>query len=152
MRTGRNGLGDIAGKTHAAVSDQWHAAIRQSICHILDGRYLRNANTRHHARSADGAWTDADLDTIRTVIHQGFGSRSRSDVAADYLDLRIILLDPLYAAQHALRVTMGGIHHQHIHAGFDQQCHALFRPLAHADCCTDAQASQFILAGQRMFA
>ena len=49
-------------------------------------------------------------------------------------------------------MAVRSIHHQHIHAGLDQQRHALFRAFAHADRRADAQTSQFVLAGQGMFA
>ncbi len=117
----------------------------------MDRRDLRHADTGHHARGADGTRADTDLDAVRTVIDQCLGRSCSGDVAADHIHLREILLDPLHAAQHALRMAVRGVHHDHVHARLDQQSHALFRALAHADRSANAQATEIVLAGIRMF-
>ena len=120
MRTGCDGLGYVAGKTHTAVGDERHIGIRQCISHILDSSYLGNSDTGHHARGADRSGTDTNLDAVRTVVDQRLGCGCGRDIAANHIDLGIIFLDPLHAAQHALRMAVGSVHHQYVHAGLDQ--------------------------------
>src|SRR2546427_508496 len=63
------------------------------------------------------------------------------NVAADDIDLRVVLLDPAHAVDHALAVAVGRVHHQCIDAGLDQQLHALLGALAHAHGGGHAQAA-----------
>ena len=65
-------------------------------------------------------------------------------------DLRVVLLDPLDAVEHALGMAVRGVHHQHVDAGLDQQLDALVGALAHADRGADAQLALRVLAGVRV--
>ena len=100
---------------------------------VLDRGDLRHTHAGNDTRGADRARADADLDAVGTVVDQRLGSGRGGDVAADHLDLREIALDPLDAVEHALRVTVRGVDHQHVHAGFDQRGGTLLGALAHAD-------------------
>ena len=74
------------------------------------------------------------------------------DVAGDHLHLRVVLLDPADAIDHALRMTVRGIDHQHVDAGIDQRGHALLGVAAHADRRTDQQGFLRVLGGMRVVA
>src|SRR3990167_2060140 len=144
---GSNGLGDVTGVTDAAVGDQGHARALQRGGHVVDGHDLGHAHTGHDTGGADGAWADADLDRVSAGLNQGQRSRAGGDVAADHIDLREVLLDPAHALDHALAVAVGGVHHQHIDAGLDQQLDTLFSALTHAHCRPHAQLAMGIACG-----
>ena len=56
----------------------------------------------------------------------------------------------LHAIEHALRMPVRGIDHDHVDAGRDQRLDALIGALAHADRRADAQLPELVLAGIRM--
>ncbi len=75
---------------------------------------------------------------------------ARGDVAADHLHLRDSLrLHPLHAVEHALRVAVRGVHHDHVDARLHQRLDALLGALAHAHRGAHAQAALLVLAGVR---
>ena len=65
----------------------------------------------------------------------------RGDVAADHVDLRIVLLDPAHALDHAGAVAVRGVDDDHVDAGLDQRLDALLGALAHANRGAHAQAA-----------
>jgi hypothetical protein len=69
---------------------------------VVDGHDLRHADAGHDARGADRARADADLHRVGAGFHQRAGGVAGGDVAADHVDLRIVLLDPAHAVDHAL--------------------------------------------------
>ena len=73
--------------------------------------------------------------------------RAGGDVAADDVDLGVVLLDPAHALEHALAVAVGGIDHQHVDAGLDQQLDPLLGALAHADRRAHAQLALGVARG-----
>ena len=84
----RDGLGDVAGKLDAAVGDQRDAGAARGARAFGDRGDLRHARAADHARGADRARPDADLDAVhaqRDQIARAFVSR---DVAGDQLHLR----------------------------------------------------------------
>ena len=60
---------------------------------IHDGRELRHADAGHHARGADRARPDADLDGVRAGIDQGLGASARRHIAGHDLHRVRKLLD-----------------------------------------------------------
>ena len=76
--------------------------------------------------------------------------RGGRDVAADHLHLRIALLDPLHAVEHALRMAVRGVDDDHVDARRDQRFDALLGAVADADRGADAQPPELVLAGVRM--
>jgi len=73
------------------------------------------------------------------------------DIAANDLNVREVVLDPLHAVQYALAVAVGGVDHDHIHTRFSQQRHTLFRAFAGANGSADTQATLLIFGGVRVF-
>jgi hypothetical protein len=150
VRTGGNGLGDIAGIADAAVGDHRHVGRSQRGRDVVDGGDLRHADTCDDARGADRARTDADLDAVGAGVNQRPGRVGRGDVAADHVQMREGALDPAHAVEHALRMTVRGIDHDDIDARFGQCFGTLFGTLADTDRSTDAQTAMRILGSQRM--
>src|SRR5574343_1776800 len=148
---GGDGLGDIAGVADAAVGDHRHARTLQGIGNVLDGGDLRYAHASDDTRRTDGAGADTDLDAVRTAIDQCPCGVGGGDVAADHFDLREVLLDPLDAVEHALRVAVRRIDDHHIDTGLGQQFDAFLGAGTDADCRTGAQATGGVLVGQRVF-
>src|SRR5690606_33366035 len=99
---------------------------------------------------ADGARADADLDRIGAGLDQRTRGGGRGDVAADDLYVGIVLLDPGDALDHAGRMAVGGVDHDHVHTGGGELFDALVGAFTHADGGADAQLALGVLAGQGM--
>ncbi len=63
-----------------------------------------------------------------------------------------MLLDPAGTFDHALRVAVRGIHHQHVHAGIDQRGDALLGIATHANRGADQQRFMLVLGCMRVIA
>jgi hypothetical protein len=70
----------------------------------------------------------------------------RGDVAADHFDLRKVALDPTDAVEHALRMAVCRVDHEHVDACLGEQLGALLGARADTDGSADAQATSGILA------
>ena len=93
---------------------------------------------------------DADLHRVGAVIGERLRAGGRGDVAAHHLHRRIALLHHAHALEHALRMAVRGVDDDHVDAGRDQRLHAFVGIGAGADRGADAQASQAVLARQRV--
>src|SRR5690606_8110989 len=93
---------------------------------VVDRGDLGHADTGHDARGADGARADADLDGVGAGLDQRQRGRAGGDVAADHIDLRVVLLDPAHAFDHAAAVAVCGVDHDGVHTGLDQGFDAFF--------------------------
>src|SRR5688572_19465439 len=78
--TGHQRLGDVAGVLQAAVTDQRHTRRAASQRGVVDRRYLWDSNTGYHARGADGAGTDSNLDAVHPSFNESLGSGVRRHV------------------------------------------------------------------------
>src|SRR5215203_4444242 len=76
---GHQRLGDVTGVLQATVTDQRHTCRPAGQRGIVDRRYLRNSDTGYHARSADGARPDSDLDAVYPSLDKRLGSGVRGD-------------------------------------------------------------------------
>ena len=85
---------------------------------------------------------DADLDRVGAGIDQRPRRVAGGDVAADHVDLRIVLLDPAHALDHAGAVAVRGVDHDRVDAGLHQRLDALLGALAHAHRRAHAQAAR----------
>src|SRR3974390_1927516 len=94
----------------------------------------------HHAGGADRPRPDADLDAVRSRVHQCLRAGPGGDVAADHLGIRIGL-DLGDHVQHGLRVAVRGIHHEEIRARLGQRLRAALSVLADAHRGADHQAA-----------
>src|SRR6185312_8531051 len=74
------------------------------------------------------------------------------DIAGNELHLRIMLLHPRSAIDHALRMPMRGIDYEHVDAGLDQHRHALLGIAADADRRADQQGVVLVLRRMRVVA
>jgi len=80
------------------------------------------------------------------------GAVRGGDIAADHFRRAGIALDPLQAVEHALRMTVRRVHHDDVHAGFDQRGDALLRAFPDADCGADPQLALLVLRRIRVLA
>ncbi len=151
VRACRQCFRDVAREADAAVGDARHARAFECFGDIGDRGDLRHAHAGDDAGGADRARADADLDRIRARFDQRQRGRCGGDIAADDVHVRVTVLDPAHAVEDALRVTVGGVDHQHVHAGRDQQFDALFVALADADSGAHEQLALRIFRGQRVF-
>ncbi len=106
-----------------------------------------DADAGHDASRADRSRADANLDGVDAAIDQGLGGFRRGHVPGDDLDLLEGASEALDHVQHALRMSVCGVDHQHIDVGRDQGVRTLERVARDADRGADAEAPQRILAG-----
>ena len=92
---------------------------------------------------------DADLDRVGAGLDQGRRRVGGRDVAGD--DLRAVGQPPHrgHAVEHAARMAMRGVDHDHVGAGRDQRLRPLEPGRARAGRRTDAQPALLVLAGVR---
>ena len=95
---------------------------------------------------------DAHLDGVGAGVDQRLRALAGGRLAADDVHVRggRVLLQPGDHVQHALAVAVGGVHHQHVHAGLDQGHGALVAVAEEADGGADAQPALVVLGGQRV--
>src|SRR3989344_2482097 len=147
---GGDRLGDVAGIADPAAGDDLHVRALERLGGIGDGRQLRHADAGDHARGADRPGADAALEGIGAGVLERPGRVAGGDVAADDLHERVQPLDPLDALEHALRVSVGGVDHDHVDLGRHQLFDALFRALTDADGRADPQTPLAVLGGTRV--
>ena len=100
---------------------------------------MRHTHASDDARRTNAAGANADLHRVSTGFHQRQGRRAGGNIAADHIDMRIVLLDPANPVNHALAVAVGSVHHNSVHPGANQGFDTLFGALAHPDGRADAQ-------------
>src|SRR5262249_58897931 len=105
---------NVARIADAAVCNQRHVTFGKAARDVGDGGDLRYADAGDDARRADGAGSDANLDRVRAMVHESLGPRCGGNIAPYYLGPGVMALYPSHAAQHVLRVAVGGIHHDHV--------------------------------------
>ena len=142
-----NGFGDVAAVADAAVSNQGHTRAFECGGHAVHSHDLRHAHTRHDAGGADGAGADAHFHAVGTGFDQGQGRSARGDIAANDFNVRVVLLDPTHAVEHAFAVAVRGVHHDGVHASARQCLDAFFGALAHAHSGAHAQLACGIACG-----
>ena len=139
VSTRRQRLRHVARKLDATVGDDGNARATERLRRAVDSRELRNANAADDARRADRARTDADLDRVRTALRQRHGGFTRRDIASNHVDLREMLDDVFRHLHDALRVTVGGVDHDHVDTSRRQLLHTGEIALAARDGRRDAQ-------------
>ena len=103
-----------------------------AVSHVVDGHDQGHAHARHDTGGADGAWADAHLTASAPVFPPAPAPRTGGDVAADHVHLRVVLLDPAHAVDHALAVAGGRVHHDTASTpALTSALHAFFGALAH---------------------
>ncbi len=147
MATGGHRFGQITGVTNATIGNQWHTGTFQRFGHIRDRADLRHTDTGDDAGGANRPRTDADFHPIGTRCHQISGRIGSGDVAADHLQIRVVLFHPTDPIQHPLGVTVGGIHHHHVHTRRRQRMNSLVGIGTGSHRRTDAQTTFIVFTG-----
>ena len=143
----RDGLGQVAGILDAAVGDERDFGLPARLRRLDDGRELRHADAGDHARRADGAGPDADLDAIGAGVDQRPGAVGGGDVAADHLDIVGKLLDLFHRLQDGGRMAVRGVDDDDVDASIEQRLGPGDAVVADAGGRGDPEASLFVLAG-----
>ncbi len=138
---------DVSGVADTAIGDQRNSAVAQRVRHLGDGRYLGYTDACDDTGRADRPRADADLDAVSPRLDQGFRRIACDDVAAEYLHVRVLLLDARDAVEHAFRKPVRGIDDEHVDARLDQRIDPVVRIVAGADRRTDPKRPARILAG-----
>src|SRR3546814_19274006 len=89
--------------------------------------------------------------TLFRSVHQCERRVAGDDVATDHLQLRVGLLGPGDAAEHALRMSMRGVDDDHVHDGCGQRFDALLGVTTNADRGAYQKAFRVFLCGLRIF-
>ena len=110
----------------------------------------RHADSRDHAGGADRAGADADLDRVDPEIDQRLCRFTGGDVAGDDVHIRKLAADPADHVEHALRVAVSRIDHEDVDVGGDQRLSPLQVSRANADAGAAPQASERVLARDRI--
>src|SRR5690606_16348164 len=116
-----------------AIGDHLHLGALERCHDVSNRRHLRHADTGHNAGGTDGTGPNAYLDGVGTGISQVLGRCGSGDVAADHRDVRIQPLDPTHLIDHSPGVTVGRVHDDDVHTGFDDGSHPLFGVSTRAD-------------------
>ena len=146
--TGGDGFGNVAGVADTAVGDDADFASGKGFGDVADGRDLRHANSRDDAGGADGARTNANFNHIRACICQSDGGFGGGDIAADDDEFRELAAQFAHAVKHTFGMTVGSIHHQHVHTCFGEQFDAFITVATGTNGCANAQAFVTVLAGE----
>ena len=85
------------------------------------------------------------------MFNERAGRGAGGDVAADHLQVGIVLFDPGHAVEHALAVAVGRVDDHNVHAGFDEKLKALFGARTHADGGARKELAFGVLGGKRVF-
>ena len=125
------------------------SASRQTSATSKNGRQLRHPHACDHARGADGAGTDPNLDAIGAGVDQRFRAFRRRHVTAHDLGVVAERLDALDRRDDAAAVPVGRIDHHHIHLGLEQNVRARVPRIADTGRGGNAQAAVFVLGGVR---
>ena len=139
-------LDDVARKADTAVRNDRHARARGHAHGFRHRGELGHADPGNDARRADGGRADADLDSVRAGVDQRLGPVCGRHVAGDHLDVRKIAFERPNRIEHAGRVAVRGVQHQHVRARLDQGRGALLPVVARADRGGDPQPAVFVLA------
>ena len=113
---------------------------------------LRHARAADHARGADGARPDADLDAVHAQRDQVARAFVGRHVAGDQLHVRAArCFTRCDRVHHALAVAVRGIDRQHVHFSAHQFLRALQEIARRAERRAHAQAALRVLGGVRIF-
>ena len=117
-----------------------HTSGTASLSGLVHCGELRHANTGHHAGGADGAWADTDLDGVNTGVDHGLSALTGGYVTADDVNAleRGIGLQATNHVESQLGLTVGGVDHEHVHAGFHQSGSTVVGVAQEADARGDA--------------
>ena len=86
---------------------------------------MRNTNTSHHPRGANGTGTDTNLDRINTARHQCGSTRARGDIAGNQLHIGERVAHPSGRLQHTVAVPVGGIDHENVNTRLNERAGAI---------------------------
>ena len=150
--TGNQSLGDVAGVVNATVGDARHASGTAGLSGLVHCGELRHTDTGHHAGGADGAWAHANLDCVNTGVDHGLSALTGGHVTADDVNAleRGIGLQAANHVESQLGLTVGGVDHEHVHAGFHQSGSTVVGVTQEADAGGNAQTTLFVLGGVRI--
>ena len=140
----RNRFGNVTAVANAAIGNQRHTRALQGHGDVVNGSDLGHAHTGHDAGGANRAGANAYLHTVRTRLDQGQGGSAGGDIAAHHINMRVIFFHPANPLDHAVAVTVSGVHHDGVHTGFDQSRDALLGARANTHSSAYAQASRWV--------
>jgi hypothetical protein len=105
---------------------------------------LRHARACYHARGANRAWSNTNLDRVDARIRQFLRSFIRAHIAGDQIGVGVAAFYFADGFEHAQRVSVGSIYNQTIHPGFNEFIGAFAIVSRGSNRGGDAQTSQIV--------
>mmetsp|Transcript_79933 Transcript_79933/g.193697 ORF Transcript_79933/g.193697 Transcript_79933/m.193697 type:complete len:530 (-) Transcript_79933:2-1591(-) len=141
-------LHNVARAPNASVRQDRHTVRTRQLCYVVDSRGLRPAACADLLRCADGADAHAHSESVHAAVNEVLGLALGDDVAADDLQIRVLLLHPTDDVVLERAVSLAAVHHYGVHTCGDQcpDSVPIARPGAH--CCSHHEAALFVLRSQ----
>ena len=140
-------FGNVAAVANAAIGNQGNPRTLECGGHVVDGHDLGHAYASHNTGGANAARANAHFDAIGACLHQCQCRSTCGDVAANYVNIRVIFLDPTHTIKHTLAVAVGSVNHDGVNAGTHQRFNPLFRALAYPNGRANTQFPLAITCG-----
>src|SRR5690606_31107656 len=123
--SGGDRLDRVTGVFDAAVGDDRDTIAARYARTVVDGGDLRYADAGDDPRRTDGTRSDADFDDVGARFDQRLRPFARGDIAGANLQIGIRLAKLFDQVDDIDMMPVGGIHHNQVHAGFDEGCRPL---------------------------
>ena len=120
VRTGRQGLRDVAGKADTPISNHRHTVFPGRPGARHDGSNLRHSRPGHDPSRADGSRANSHFERVGAKLDEISSCLFRSDVPDNQRGLRKFLLDLGRRIHHALGMSMRAVETQHVDVPFDE--------------------------------
>ena len=143
----RESLGNVAGKADTSIGDHRNTVLRSHLRALHNRGNLRHPSARHHPGRTDRAWSDADLECVRSQRDEFTRRFPGGDISYNQRGVREFSLDPLRHLHHASRVGMRTIEAENVDLTFDQGGAAFGDIVGDTDPGRHPQPAELILAG-----
>src|SRR4029077_7308499 len=143
-------FGNVTRKLDPAISNDRHVVPRGGFGAASNSSDLRNSDSRDHARRADGAGPDPDLDGIDAGLNQSRSPLVCRYVSSSHVEIRIAPAHTFNDIENILGVTMSRVNGDEVNPRAHERLHPLFPVRAHPHRCANPQSSALIFAGVRI--
>ena len=148
---GGDGFGDVAGIFDAAISNDWDAGAFCGFGGFEDGGDLWHAGAGDDASGADGAWADADFESIHAEGDEIFCAFIGGDVSSDQLHFREAMANGFDGFHDAFGVAVGGVNGEDIGLGLGHFDGAFEEISGGTDGGADGEAAVVVFRGAGIF-
>ena len=129
-----------------SVGDDRNPAVVNGPAHLVDGRKLRNPDSRDDPGGADRTRSYPDLHRVAPRLHERPRTLGGGDVAAHDLHVGPVLLDRAHPVDDPLGVAVCGVHHDYVDPGANERLDPFVGPLPRAHRGADPKLLVLVLA------